>query len=287
MQTSPADKPLVAHVVVALCDNEFQGIVPVPAGSATARDPKSNLYWGAMYGVRSYFRGEPATGSRVAACASRAMHACSTACCFDARRHAKRQATRSVAGSRGLERAGTSPRPSGTSSSSIAANTSRRIRGRRPRIRRPAGAAHVMAFVGHNGLMDFAAPVLPRARRRSFPPHASVVLACMSDSLFCSRCCVQHSAPLLTTTGLMAPEAYTLDAALIRPGSQVRTPAATFDRRRRAHMPATSDPPSGCPAAVSHTAIGRRPLIHPGRVPTSPSAVLPDADQLIDLIEVF
>ncbi len=24
-------EPLVAHVVVALCDNEFQGIVPVPA----------------------------------------------------------------------------------------------------------------------------------------------------------------------------------------------------------------------------------------------------------------
>jgi len=54
-----AGKPLVAHVVVALCDNEFQGIVPVPAHLGDGDSPRSNLYWGAMYGVRSYFRNQP------------------------------------------------------------------------------------------------------------------------------------------------------------------------------------------------------------------------------------
>src|SRR5687767_4917473 len=51
-----AGRPLVAHVVVALADNEHQGIVPVPAALGNGADPRSNLYWGAMYGVRTYFR---------------------------------------------------------------------------------------------------------------------------------------------------------------------------------------------------------------------------------------
>ena len=50
-----AGKPLVAHVVVALCDNESQGIVPVPARLGDGDSPQSNLYWGAMYGVRGWF----------------------------------------------------------------------------------------------------------------------------------------------------------------------------------------------------------------------------------------
>jgi len=35
--------PLVAHVIVALCDNESQGIVPVPARLGNGQDPGSNL----------------------------------------------------------------------------------------------------------------------------------------------------------------------------------------------------------------------------------------------------
>ena len=72
--------------------------------------------------------------------------------------------------------------------------------------------AHVAAFVGHNGLMDFAAPVLPMSRARALP-HASVVLACMSEAYF-AKLLNKDSLPLITTTGLMAPEAYTLGALL-------------------------------------------------------------------------
>jgi len=45
----------VVHVFVALCDNEHQGIVPVRAELGNGRDPRTNLYWGAMYGVKTYF----------------------------------------------------------------------------------------------------------------------------------------------------------------------------------------------------------------------------------------
>jgi hypothetical protein len=49
----------VIHVLVALCDNVNQGIVPVPAHLGNGEDPIRNLYWGAAYGVRTYFSKSP------------------------------------------------------------------------------------------------------------------------------------------------------------------------------------------------------------------------------------
>lgn len=59
---TPVDKSFIknpgrlVHVVVALCDNRFQGIVPVPPRIGNGDDPANNLYWGAAYGVKSYFQ---------------------------------------------------------------------------------------------------------------------------------------------------------------------------------------------------------------------------------------
>src|SRR5687768_2778496 len=47
----PRNSSRVVHVFVALCDNEYQGIVPVPARIGNGDDPDNNLYWGAAYGV--------------------------------------------------------------------------------------------------------------------------------------------------------------------------------------------------------------------------------------------
>ena len=44
------------HVFVALCDNEHQGIVPVPERIGNGKDPKQNLYWGAGYGVKNFLK---------------------------------------------------------------------------------------------------------------------------------------------------------------------------------------------------------------------------------------
>src|ERR1043165_242318 len=44
------------HVFVALCDNESQGIVPVPKKIGNGNDPDNNLYWGCGYGVRTFFK---------------------------------------------------------------------------------------------------------------------------------------------------------------------------------------------------------------------------------------
>gem|GEM_PF-2135803 len=41
------DKIRTIHVCVALCDNEHQGIVPVPKTLGDGHDPANNLYWAA------------------------------------------------------------------------------------------------------------------------------------------------------------------------------------------------------------------------------------------------
>src|SRR5688500_14158982 len=56
LQDVHAGKPLVAHVIVALADNEHQGIVRVPHALGDGDRPQSNLYWGAMYGVKGFLR---------------------------------------------------------------------------------------------------------------------------------------------------------------------------------------------------------------------------------------
>src|SRR5437879_13864434 len=48
--------PRVVRVFVALADNQHQGIIPVPAALGNGSDPQRNLYWGAAYGVKSFFR---------------------------------------------------------------------------------------------------------------------------------------------------------------------------------------------------------------------------------------
>lgn len=44
------------HVFVALCDNKYQGIVPVPSKIGNGQDVKNNLYWSTAYGIKTYFK---------------------------------------------------------------------------------------------------------------------------------------------------------------------------------------------------------------------------------------
>ena len=55
ISTTASHAQRVIHVVVALCDNQYQGIVKVPAGIGNGQDARTNLYWGAGYGVKTHF----------------------------------------------------------------------------------------------------------------------------------------------------------------------------------------------------------------------------------------
>lgn len=54
--TNPGISYKTIHIFVALCDNKFQGIVPVPPKIGNGQDPHNNLYWGCGYGIRTYFK---------------------------------------------------------------------------------------------------------------------------------------------------------------------------------------------------------------------------------------
>ena len=53
---SEDDEIKTIHVFVALCDNKYQGITRVSAALGNGQNPNTNLYWGARYGIRTYFK---------------------------------------------------------------------------------------------------------------------------------------------------------------------------------------------------------------------------------------
>lgn len=192
----------VAHVLVALCDNEHQGIVKVPAGIGNGQKPSTNLYWGAGYGVKTHFNrsaewiAQPCTKPATAHILERAVwkHRDSAvylvADAYDGRNI--REATEDL-----LRFA------SGADVERISVGGQELFVG---------GGAQLIGYVGHDGLMDFALEEVYQpvdARKRE-----TIMLACISKHFFAPHLRQTGAQPLLWTTGLMAPEAYTLKAAL-------------------------------------------------------------------------
>lgn len=54
-QKIDAGEPLLVHLLVPLCDNENQGIVPVHKSLGDGTNLNTNLYWGAGYGIKTHF----------------------------------------------------------------------------------------------------------------------------------------------------------------------------------------------------------------------------------------
>lgn len=209
-------RPLVVHVVVALCDNKNQGIVPVPEKLGNGQDPANNLYWGAMYGVKSYLPKKagwtlidtkPAARQGVLDSAvmrrgirrgDKTIDAYLVAEAWDGKeiRNATIRFLRLAAG--GDAEAIEVPQANGTKQKIDA-----------------GGASHVVAYVGHDGLMDFKLneSEIPSADKKA-GARSSIVLACKSRDYFAEPLKQGGSHRLLMTTGLMSPEAYTLDAGV-------------------------------------------------------------------------
>jgi hypothetical protein len=224
-----AGKPLVAHVFVALCDNDNQGIVPVPRHLGNGASPSTNLYWGAQFGVRRYF-------SRVTPWA-RVKHegpvppGVLERAVFGATLPAFGQSARVYV----IADAWDGRNIRDTIGAFLEAAAGRRTERITVDARSVAagGAAHVVAFVGHDGLMDFDPPAV--AAGAAEPARAAIVLACTSESYFGPLLRRARALSLLLTTSLMAPEAYTLEAALrawfsgAQPDAVVRAAARAYD----------------------------------------------------------
>ena len=70
----------------------------------------------------------------------------------------------------------------------------------------------LVVYVGHDGLMDFT--LEKNFQGEAAGVREAIVLACASKSYFGPTLRATRARPILWTTGLMAPEAYTLKDAL-------------------------------------------------------------------------
>jgi hypothetical protein len=194
------------HVFVALADNQNQGIVPVPARLGNGLDASRNLYWGAAAGVRTFFA--HSSDWALLNCGEKPKASVLERCVF---KHRRRDVYLVADAYRGDEirqaildfldaAAGSGPEtvtlPTGSGRVSLLVR----------------GGSNLVAYVGHDGLMDFRLPVLPRKKNET--RRDAIILACASKQYFSGALRTTGAYPLLLTTGLMAPEAYTLKAAI-------------------------------------------------------------------------
>jgi hypothetical protein len=190
------------HVLVALCDNQSQGIVPVPARIGNGDDPGNNLYWGARFGVKAFFK--RAGDWRLIAEARNPRAEILERLVF---KHQTKNVHLVADAYRGREIkrcvADFFEFSAGRAVERINANSIELY---------ASGGADLVAYVGHDGLMDFSLDSYPQKtddRQRDV-----VMLACVSKRYFSEPLRKTGARPLLWTTGLMAPEAYVLKAAI-------------------------------------------------------------------------
>ncbi|MBC2844275.1 hypothetical protein [Winogradskyella flava] len=190
------------HVFVALCDNANQGIVPVPAKLGNGQDPKSNLYWGALYGIKTHFKNSE-DWSLVKTMKSdnpkilerllfkhKSSNTFMLADAYDGK-YIKQTTIDFLEATAGRNEV------------SIAYNSSKLSFG---------GNSKLLAYVGHDGLMEFNVDGDFSAINDT--KRDAIILACVSKTYFKPYFEQTKASPLVWTTGLMAPEAYTLKSAI-------------------------------------------------------------------------
>ncbi len=217
-------EPLFVHIFVPLCDNENQGIVPVNKSLGDGQNLRTNLYWGAGYGIKTHFKRlkewtllssqldldsivlervifkkKYPNGATVFLIADAyrgdKMHECLTD--YFASLAGKKKEILKL--------------------NSTTTKDSTKIKA--------FGEADLIAFNGHNGLMDSYAALFINEDNRM---RDAVSIACTSHEYFRRHLNVARAYPLLTTTNLLAPEAYGMEAvvdswAMLEDGKTIRS----------------------------------------------------------------
>lgn len=217
------NQPVIIYTVVALCDNENQGIVPVSAILGNGEDPEHNLYWGASYGVKTFF--EKSARWELVEIVQRVDEVVLERCIFNS---SSKNAYLVADAFRGREIKKAITHFLNTAAGrndeeiKLAVDTTLTI---------SISSAQLVCYVGHNGLMDFELDAYPLTDSGNKQKDA-IILACASKYFFAQAIESAGVFPLLWTNGLLAPEAYTLEAAIeawleIEDGEKVRTRAAS------------------------------------------------------------
>ena len=177
--------PKQIRLFVALCDNKTQGIVPVGAKIGNGDDPDANLYWGCSDGFDSFFR----NSSRWKVMKSDK----------DVSEAILRRLTLSHA----------------EDDIDLVADAYRGSQMRQCLMDFEEAASSnkydLVAFIGHNALMDFNLEVPKEAEGND---TEVVVLCCLSEKYFGDRLRALGCRPILMTQQLMYPGSFLLHAAI-------------------------------------------------------------------------
>ena len=190
-----------AHVFVALCDNKNQGIVPVSEKIGNGQDPANNLYWGAMYGVKSFFKNSK---DWKLIKASKLNNMILERLVF---KHKTKNFYLIADAYDGKEIKQTTI--DFLSSSSGQEKDTLKIDNKTIGIN---GNASLIAYIGHNGLMDFK--LTDNFKNEDKKQRDVIILACYSKHFFGTLLEDAKVNPIVWTSNLMAPEAYILHDTL-------------------------------------------------------------------------
>lgn len=217
-----AGRPLVAHAHVPLCSSEI-----IRCGNARLGDgdsPRTNLYWSTSGGFRGWF-GRKGSGWKQVHIAkhddpdilevrvwrrrvtpSQAMRRRGVKRSFDA--YAVAYAWRGSAIVRAMD----------AYASDLFGDDERRVTLKDGTELRAGGAAHIVAYVGHNGWMDVDRYDWSRFTRsesaESERPKATIAVACITASYLAPAVSAPDRVPLLMTTSLLFAGAYSFEASV-------------------------------------------------------------------------
>jgi hypothetical protein len=222
--------PRTIHVFVALADNKNQGIVPVAAVLGNGDDPQHNLYWGSAYGYKTFF--SRSADWQFIACQQTPRSGILERCIF---KHRQQNVYLVADAYQGKQIKQAIVDFLDAAAGGEAEDVPVKIGGH-PLVLKGRGGADLVAYAGHDGLMDFQLTTLPQGKSGQ---RQAIILACISKSYFSAPLRATGATPLVWTTGLMAPEAYTLKSAidgwiLHESNDQIRERAAVaYDKYQR------------------------------------------------------
>ncbi|WP_228462859.1 hypothetical protein [Chryseobacterium caseinilyticum] len=189
------------HVFVALCDNKYQGIVPVPEKIGNGQDPDNNLYWGCGFGVRTYFK----KSKEWKFLESRKLQSGKLERIIFRHTTKNYYLVADAYDGQFIKNATVDFLNSSAGNEKDTLKTGKTVIG-------IGGNANLLAFTGHDGLMDFQ--LNQTFENTDKQKRDVIILACYSKKYFSPHLQKANVNPLVLTSGLMSPEAYTLHDAI-------------------------------------------------------------------------
>ncbi len=188
----------IIHVFVPLCDNEHQGIVPVNASLGNGMNLRTNLYWGAGYGIKTHFV-RSSDWEKISSVLNPSTNVLERVVF----KHTSQNVFMVADAYRGDKMKDCLQdyfgELAGKSTDTLYLKDSTKLL---------SANVDLVVFNGHNGLMDTDIETIYNIDGRT---KDAVAIACVSHSFYAKKLNESGGYPLVMTSNLLAPEAYVLD----------------------------------------------------------------------------